>query len=222
MDACNPPTASAPNLGAGRTRRPRDLHLSHARLRPPRFSPLRARPRARPIWAGARGTLTRRLGDPPVLKRRQSVSERTTSPRRNSSPPLQFAPVLTAGTPAKASANSSWCWFCARGCCRRRRDSRTRELLAVVIASSHLRLSPRPESSLRQFTVWTPSLYLHPPLSCVASSWASDLGIRAVGGSRRRWRHRGRGAPPCLFTGGETKEECGAFCAVDRGINGPI
>jgi hypothetical protein len=27
-------------------------------------SPLRARPRARPIWAGARGTFTRRLSDP--------------------------------------------------------------------------------------------------------------------------------------------------------------
>jgi hypothetical protein len=33
-------------------------------------SPLRARPRARPIWAGARGTLTRRLRGPPVSKRR--------------------------------------------------------------------------------------------------------------------------------------------------------
>jgi hypothetical protein len=64
VDACNPPTASAPDLGAGRTRRPRDFHLSHARLRPPRLSPLRARPRARPIWAGARSTLTRRLRDP--------------------------------------------------------------------------------------------------------------------------------------------------------------
>jgi hypothetical protein len=28
VDACNPPTASAPDLGAGRTRRPRDFHLS--------------------------------------------------------------------------------------------------------------------------------------------------------------------------------------------------
>jgi hypothetical protein len=74
VDACNPPTASAPDLGAGRTRRPRDLHLSHARLRPPRLSPLRARPRARPIWAGARGTLTRRLRDPPVSKRRHKSS----------------------------------------------------------------------------------------------------------------------------------------------------
>jgi hypothetical protein len=72
VDACNPPTASAPDLGAGRTRRPRDFHLSHARLRPPRLSPLRARPRARPIWAGARSTLTRRLRDPPVSKRRQN------------------------------------------------------------------------------------------------------------------------------------------------------
>jgi hypothetical protein len=71
VDACNPPTASAPDLGAGRTRRSRDFHLSHARLRPPRLSPLRARPRARPIWAGARSTLTRRLRDPPVSKRRQ-------------------------------------------------------------------------------------------------------------------------------------------------------
>jgi hypothetical protein len=35
------------------------------------LSPLRARPRARPIWAGARDTLTRRLRDPPVSKRRQ-------------------------------------------------------------------------------------------------------------------------------------------------------
>jgi hypothetical protein len=70
VDACNPPTASAPDLGAGRTRRPRDFHLSHARLRPPRLSPFRARSRARPIWAGARSTLTRRLWDPPVSKRR--------------------------------------------------------------------------------------------------------------------------------------------------------
>jgi hypothetical protein len=74
VDACNPPTASAPDLGAGRTRRPRDFHLSHARLRPPRLSPLRARPRARPIWAGARSTLTRRLRDPPVSKRRQQAT----------------------------------------------------------------------------------------------------------------------------------------------------
>jgi hypothetical protein len=74
VDACNPPTASAPDLGAGRTRRPRDFHLSHARLRPPRLSPLRVRPRARPIWAGARSTLTRRLRDPPVSKRRQKVT----------------------------------------------------------------------------------------------------------------------------------------------------
>jgi hypothetical protein len=44
-------TASAPDLGAGRTRRPRDSHLSHAGLRPPRSSPLCARP----IWTGARG-----------------------------------------------------------------------------------------------------------------------------------------------------------------------
>jgi hypothetical protein len=33
-------------------------------------SPLHARPRARPIWAGARSTFTRRLRDPPVSERR--------------------------------------------------------------------------------------------------------------------------------------------------------
>jgi hypothetical protein len=91
VDACNPPTASAPDLGAGRTRRPRDFHLSHARLRPPRLSPLRARPRARPIWAGARSTLTRRLRDPPVSKRRQvttyKLTEGTTEAGRTCSAP---------------------------------------------------------------------------------------------------------------------------------------
>jgi hypothetical protein len=129
----------------------------------------------------------------PLFLAPSSVSERTTSPRGNSSPPLQFAPVLTAGTPAKASANSPWCWLCARGCCGRRRDSRTRELLAVVIASSHLRLSPRPESSLRRFAVWTPSLDSHPPLSCVAATnWGMGKWERGV--DARRWR-----APPCDF-----------------------
>jgi hypothetical protein len=67
VDACNPPTASAPDLGAGRTRRQRDSHLSHAGLRPPRFSPLRARPRARPIWAGARGDIHSSAQGPPGL-----------------------------------------------------------------------------------------------------------------------------------------------------------
>jgi hypothetical protein len=67
VDACNPPTASAPDLGTGRTRRPRDSHLSHAGLRPPRFSPLHARPRARPIWAGARGDIHSSAQGPPGL-----------------------------------------------------------------------------------------------------------------------------------------------------------
>jgi hypothetical protein len=40
------------------------------------LSPLRARRRARPIWAGARGTLTRRLRDPPVSKRRHYRNRR--------------------------------------------------------------------------------------------------------------------------------------------------
>jgi hypothetical protein len=57
------PTASAPDLGAGRTRRPRDFHLSHARLRPP-FSPLRARPRVDPSELGHAATFTRRPRDP--------------------------------------------------------------------------------------------------------------------------------------------------------------
>jgi hypothetical protein len=72
-DACNPLLQAHPTWA-------RDEHegrgISVSLSRPgsghrPRSSPLRARPRARPIWAGARGTLTRRLGDPPVSKRRQ-------------------------------------------------------------------------------------------------------------------------------------------------------
>jgi hypothetical protein len=66
------PTASAPDLGAGRTRRPRDFHLSHARLRPP-FSPLRTRSRADPSGLGHAATFTRRPRDPPVSKRRQDM-----------------------------------------------------------------------------------------------------------------------------------------------------
>ena len=54
VDACNPPTASAPDLGAGRTRRPRDFHLSHARLRPPRFPPSRSPTRSTHLGWGTR------------------------------------------------------------------------------------------------------------------------------------------------------------------------
>jgi hypothetical protein len=71
VDACNPLLQAHPTW-ARVEHEGRGIPTSlTTRLRPPRFSPLRARPRARPIWAGARGTLTRRLRDPPVSKRRQ-------------------------------------------------------------------------------------------------------------------------------------------------------
>jgi hypothetical protein len=65
VDACNPPTASAPDLGAGRTRRPRDLHLSHARLRPPRlFPPSRSPTRSTHLGWGTRHTHSSAQGPP--------------------------------------------------------------------------------------------------------------------------------------------------------------
>jgi hypothetical protein len=109
VDACNPPTASAPDLGSGRTRRPRDLHLSHARLRTPRLSPLRARPRARPIWARARGTLTRRLGDPPVSKRRQHRTVRCNSGATAISAPTATCDALNARAARRGQAHPYWC-----------------------------------------------------------------------------------------------------------------
>jgi hypothetical protein len=69
-DACNPLLQAHPTWA-------RDEHEGRGNLDPAPTtdlalsSPLRARPHARPIWAGARGTLTRRLGDPPVSKHRQ-------------------------------------------------------------------------------------------------------------------------------------------------------
>jgi hypothetical protein len=70
VDACNPLLQAHPTWardehegrGISTSLTPASGHLA---------SPLRARPRARPIWAGARGTLTRRLRDPPISKRRQ-------------------------------------------------------------------------------------------------------------------------------------------------------
>jgi hypothetical protein len=70
-----PPTASAPDSGAGLTRRPRDS-LSHTptslRLLP--FPPSRSALR-RPIWAGARGDISLvGPGTPRVSKHRQGCS----------------------------------------------------------------------------------------------------------------------------------------------------
>jgi hypothetical protein len=66
-----PPTASAPDSGAGLTRRPRDP-LSHACLPPAAsFPPSRSASR-RPIWAGARGDNSLvGPGTPRVSKHRQ-------------------------------------------------------------------------------------------------------------------------------------------------------
>jgi hypothetical protein len=58
------PTASAPNLGAGRTRRPRDSHLSHAGLRPPRFPPSRSASRSTHLGWGTRRHSLVGLGTP--------------------------------------------------------------------------------------------------------------------------------------------------------------
>jgi hypothetical protein len=76
VDACNPPTASAPDLGAGRTRRPRDSHLSHAGLRPPRSPPFALALALDPSGLGHAATFTRRLRDPPVSERRQKGTPR--------------------------------------------------------------------------------------------------------------------------------------------------
>jgi hypothetical protein len=74
VDACNPLLQAHPTWA-------RDEHeghgisTSHTPVSGHLASPLRARPRARPIWAGARGTFTRRLRDPPVSKRRHITFE---------------------------------------------------------------------------------------------------------------------------------------------------
>jgi hypothetical protein len=64
VDACNPPTASAPDLGAGRTRRPRDSHLSHVGLRPPRSPPFALALALDLSGLGHAATFTRRPRDP--------------------------------------------------------------------------------------------------------------------------------------------------------------
>jgi hypothetical protein len=70
VDACNPLLQAHPTW-ARDEHEGRGISTSLTPVSGRLASSLRARPRARPIWAGARGTLTRRLRDPPVSKRRQ-------------------------------------------------------------------------------------------------------------------------------------------------------
>jgi hypothetical protein len=70
VDACNPLLQAHPTW-ARDEHEGRGISTSLTPVSGRLASPLRARPRARPIWAGARDTLTRRLRDPPVSKRRQ-------------------------------------------------------------------------------------------------------------------------------------------------------
>jgi hypothetical protein len=72
VDACNPLLQAHPTW-ARDEHEGRGISTSLTPVSGRLASPLRARPRARPIWAGARGTLTRRLRDPPVSKRRQGI-----------------------------------------------------------------------------------------------------------------------------------------------------
>jgi hypothetical protein len=63
VDACNPLLQAHPTW-ARDEHEGRGISTSLTPVSGHLASPLRARPRARPIWAGARGTLTRRLRDP--------------------------------------------------------------------------------------------------------------------------------------------------------------
>jgi hypothetical protein len=67
VDACNP-LLQAHLTWARDEHEGRGISTSLTLVSGRLASPLRARPRARPIWAGARGTLTRRLRDPPSLE----------------------------------------------------------------------------------------------------------------------------------------------------------
>jgi hypothetical protein len=64
VDACNPLLQAHPTW-ARDEHEGRGISTSLTPVSGRLASPLSARPRARPIWAGARGTLTRRLRDPP-------------------------------------------------------------------------------------------------------------------------------------------------------------
>jgi hypothetical protein len=72
VDACNPLLQAHPTW-ARDEHEGRGISTSLTPVSGRLASPLRSRPRARPIWARARGTLTRRLRDPPVSKRRQRL-----------------------------------------------------------------------------------------------------------------------------------------------------
>jgi hypothetical protein len=74
------PYCSAPDLGAGRTRRPWDFHLSHAHLRPPRLPPFALGLASTPLGWGTQRHFTRRLRDPPVSKRRHYYSSFAVTP----------------------------------------------------------------------------------------------------------------------------------------------
>jgi hypothetical protein len=63
VDACNPLLQAHPTW-ARDEHEGRGISTSLTSVSGHLASPLRARPRARPIWAGARGTFTRRLRDP--------------------------------------------------------------------------------------------------------------------------------------------------------------
>jgi hypothetical protein len=70
VDACNPLLQAHPTWARDK-HEGRGISTSLTPVSGHLASPLRARPRARPIWAGACGTFTRRLRAPPVSKRRQ-------------------------------------------------------------------------------------------------------------------------------------------------------
>jgi hypothetical protein len=76
VDACNPLLQAHPTW-ARDEHEGRRISTSLTPVSGHLALPLRARPRARPIWAGARGTLTRRLRDPPVSKHRQFPCAKT-------------------------------------------------------------------------------------------------------------------------------------------------
>jgi hypothetical protein len=75
VDACNP-LLQAHSTWARDEHEGRGISTSLTPVSGHLASPLCARPRARPIWARARGTLTRPLRDPPVSRRRQHSAKK--------------------------------------------------------------------------------------------------------------------------------------------------
>jgi hypothetical protein len=119
VDACNPLLQAHPTWawdehegrGISTSLTPVSGHLA--------FSPLRARPRARPIWAGARGTLTRRLRDPPVSKRRQMSSIYFTGRRCAASAFIEPYPFRwqSATSPFRRRRAYPFHWQTVHPCC---------------------------------------------------------------------------------------------------------